>query len=43
MKLIHLEDVPVTMAHDNLSRQRFIAPNDLKSGVQTVNYVEGIF
>lgn len=40
MKLIHLSDVPITRAHDNLDRQRFIAPGELKSDVQTVNYVE---
>lgn len=40
MKLQHLSEVPKTIAHDNLERQRFIAPSDLKSNVQTVNYVE---
>lgn len=40
MKIIHLKDVPVTMAHDDLRRQRFIAPGELKTKVQTVNYVE---
>jgi mannose-6-phosphate isomerase-like protein (cupin superfamily) len=40
MKLLHLKDVPKTTAHDNLIRQRFVAPGDLKSKVQTVNYVE---
>lgn len=40
MKLQHLATVEKTIAHDNLERQRFIAPDDLKSSVQTVNYVE---
>lgn len=40
MKLIHLADIPKTKAHDNIIRQRFIAPNDLKSKIQTVNYAE---
>jgi mannose-6-phosphate isomerase-like protein (cupin superfamily) len=40
MKLQHLNEVPSTMAHDSLVRQRFIAPGDLKSAIQTVNYVE---
>lgn len=40
MKLIRLSDVPKTVAHDSLNRQRIITPGDLKSQVQTVNYVE---
>src|SRR5579862_8522076 len=40
MKIFHLKDIPKTLAHDNLTRQRFIAPGDLRSKVQTVNYVE---
>lgn len=40
MKLIHLKDIPVTKAHDEIERQRFIAPNELQSNIQTVNYVE---
>ena len=40
MKLFHLKDIPKTIAHDNLIRQRFVAPGDLQSKVQTVNYVE---
>lgn len=40
MKLLHLEDIPKTIAHDDLNRQRFVAPGDLQSKVQTVNYVE---
>jgi mannose-6-phosphate isomerase-like protein (cupin superfamily) len=40
MKLQHLNDVQETIVHDNLKRRRFIAPGDLKSTVQTVNYVE---
>lgn len=40
MKLIPLSDVPKTIAHDSLNRQRFVAPGDLKSNIQTVNYVE---
>lgn len=40
MKLIHLSDVPITRTHDNLDRQRFVAPGELKSDIQTVNYVE---
>lgn len=39
MKLLQLNDIPTTIAHDNLKRQRFVAPGDLKSNVQTVNYV----
>lgn len=39
MKLIKLKNIPVTIAHDNLKRQRFVAPGDLKSPVQTANYV----
>lgn len=40
MKLKHLSEIPFTMAHDNLQRQRFIAPGEVKSQVQMVNYVE---
>ncbi len=40
MKLFHLEDTPLTLAHDNLKRKRFIAPGDAKSKLQTVNYVD---
>src|ERR1700722_4825932 len=40
MKLFHLKDIPKTIAHDNLTRQRFVASGDLQSKVQTVNYVE---
>ena len=40
MKLFHLKDIPKTIAHDNLTRQRFVAPGDLQSKIQTVNYVE---
>ena len=40
MQLIHLQDVPKTIAHDDLVRQRFIGPKDLKSPVQTVNFVD---
>lgn len=40
VRLQHLSDIPLTLAHDNLKRQRFIGPGELKSKVQTVNYVE---
>jgi mannose-6-phosphate isomerase-like protein (cupin superfamily) len=40
MKLFHQSQIPITMAHDDLKRQRFIAPGDLQSPIQTVNYVE---
>jgi|SRR6185437_9013823 len=40
MKLLHLKDIPKTVAHDNLTRQRFIGPGDLNSNIQTANYVE---
>ncbi len=40
MQLIHLQDVPKTIAHDDLVRQRFIGPKDLKSQIQTVNFVD---
>lgn len=39
MKVLKLHTIPITIAHDNLKRQRFIAPGNLKSQVQTVNYV----
>lgn len=35
-----MSDIPLTLAHDNLKRQRFVGPGELKSKVQTVNYVE---
>ncbi len=40
MKLDNFSDIPETIAHDSLNRRRFIAPGDLKSAIQTVNYVE---
>lgn len=40
MKLLKLSDVPKTLAHDSVIRQRFIAPGDLRSDIQTVNFVE---
>jgi mannose-6-phosphate isomerase-like protein (cupin superfamily) len=40
MKLSHLSDVPKTIAHDDLLRQQFVKPGDLKSAIQTVNYAE---
>lgn len=40
MKLDNLSEIPETIAHDSLLRRRFIAPGDLKSTIQTVNYVE---
>jgi len=40
VKLLHLNDIPITKAHNDLDRRRFVAPGDLQSDVQTVNYVE---
>lgn len=40
MKILNLKDVPITLAHGNLKRQRFIGPGELKSNIQTVNIAE---
>jgi mannose-6-phosphate isomerase-like protein (cupin superfamily) len=40
MKTIHVNDVTATRAHGDLKRFRLISPGDLKSNIQTVNYVE---
>lgn len=39
MKIIHLSGVPKTVTHNTL-RQKIIDVGDVKTGLQTVNYVE---
>ena len=40
MKLIHTSNTPKTKVHGSMERQRLISPGEVKSEVQTVNYVE---
>jgi mannose-6-phosphate isomerase-like protein (cupin superfamily) len=40
MKVLHEKDIPITIIHDSLKTHRFISPGDLKSTVQSVNYVK---
>lgn len=38
MKLLKLNQIPTTLAHNKIKRKQLVKPGDLKSKIQTVNY-----
>lgn len=40
MKIIYLDTVPLTIAHESVRRKQLIKPGDLSSSIQTLNLVE---